>query len=134
MIFFPLSQHVVFRLPFWPFCLNSSIFCIYLTLLLPLFSFSFPFLPYSSPFLPFSFTFSPFLFFAFSYFFPLMTSADIRPSPRGGGYFPIYRPLVRSAVEFGEVSSFRSRVPVLVCSYNQNSLTSIPDFLTVYFL
>ncbi len=46
MIFVPLLQHVVFRLPFWPFCPNSSPFCIYFTLLLPLSSFSFPFLPF----------------------------------------------------------------------------------------
>ncbi len=34
---FPLSWHVVFRLPSWPFRLNSSLFCNYFTLLLPLF-------------------------------------------------------------------------------------------------
>ncbi len=49
MIFSPLSQHV-FRFPSWPFCLNSSRFCNYFTLLLPLFSFSFPFLPFSFSF------------------------------------------------------------------------------------
>ncbi len=94
--FFPLSRHVVFPLPSWPFFLNSSLFCIYFTLLLPLFSFPFPFLLFSFPFLPFSFTFSPFFLFTFSYFFPQMTPADI-PPPRGR-YFPIYGPL-KGAVE-----------------------------------
>ncbi len=80
MIFFPLSPHVVFWLPSWPFCLNSSLFWNYFTLLLPLFSFSFPFLP-------FSLTFSP-----FSYFFPQIKSADI--PPRGGGIFQYIGPCV----------------------------------------
>jgi hypothetical protein len=75
--FFPLSQHIVLRLPSWPFCLNSSLFCNHFTLLFPLYSFPFPFLPFSFPFLPFSFTFSSFFLFAFSYFSPQMTSADI---------------------------------------------------------
>jgi hypothetical protein len=35
-IFSPL-RHVIFRLPSWPFYLNSSLFCIYFTLLLLLF-------------------------------------------------------------------------------------------------
>jgi hypothetical protein len=34
----------------------------------------------------------PLFLFAFSYFSPQMTLADISPPP-GGGYFPIYRPL-----------------------------------------
>ncbi len=104
MIFFPLLWHVVFWLPLWPFCPNSSLFCNYFTLLLPLFSFSFPiffsfpffpfyfpFLPFSFPFLPFSFTFSPFSLRLFIFFPP--NDISWYPPPRGGGYFPIYRPL-----------------------------------------
>ncbi len=85
--FFPLSRHVVFRLPSWPFCLNSSLFCNYFTLLLPLFSFSFPFLPFLSLFYLLLLHFPSFFSSPFSYFFPQMTSADIS---RGGEYFPIY--------------------------------------------
>ncbi len=61
----------------WPFYLNSSLFCIYFTLLLPLFSFSFPFLfhsPFSfhSPFFSFPFLFIPLSTFFF-YIFPLFS-------------------------------------------------------------
>ncbi len=50
MIFFHSLAICHFRLPSWPFCLNSSLFCIYFTLLLPLFSFFFTFSPFfSSP-------------------------------------------------------------------------------------
>jgi energy-coupling factor transporter transmembrane protein EcfT len=52
IIFFPLSRHVIFRLPLWPFCLNSSLFCICYTLSLPL-----------SHFLPPFFLFCPFFLF-----------------------------------------------------------------------
>jgi hypothetical protein len=31
---FPVSQNIVFRLPSWPLCHNSSLFCIYFTILL----------------------------------------------------------------------------------------------------
>ncbi len=86
--FFPLSRHVVFRLLSWPFFLNSSLFCICFTLLLPLFSFSFPFLPFSFPFLPFSFTFSPFFSLPFHIFSPKWHGL-IFPPPRGGGVFSI---------------------------------------------
>jgi hypothetical protein len=82
MIFFSLSLHIVFRLPSWPFCLSSSLFSHYLTLLLPLFSFSFP----SSIFCTLSSFFS-----CHFILFPQMTSADI-PSP--WDFFPpIYTPL-----------------------------------------
>jgi hypothetical protein len=70
MIFFPFLLHIVFPLPSWPFCLNSSLFCNYFFLLLPLFSFSFPFLPFSFFFLPFSFTCSPFFSSPFHIFSP----------------------------------------------------------------
>ncbi len=100
------SSHAVARLshphdagphPPPPTFLNSSLFCIYFTLLLPLFSFSFPLLPFSFPFLPFSFPFLPFSF-TFSPFFPspfhIFSPNDIGwYSPPQGGYFPIYRPL-----------------------------------------
>ncbi len=94
MIFFPLSQYVIFQPPSWPFCLNSSLYCNYFTLLLPLFSFSFLFLPFSFSFLPFSITFSPFFSSPFSYFFPQMTSADIfpPPPPQGGSIFQYIGP------------------------------------------
>ncbi len=61
-MFFPLTQYVTFQLLLCPFCFNSSIICIYFTLLLRIFSFSFPFLPSSFTFSPSSlpfFTFSP---------------------------------------------------------------------------
>jgi hypothetical protein len=86
MIFFPLSRHVVFRLPSWPFCLNSSLFCIFLN-------------PFTSLFLTF-FSLSSFFFyifplflFAFSYFSPQMTSAD-------SIYIPIYRVLFHCSSKF----------------------------------
>ncbi len=93
MIFFPLLRHIVFWLPLRPFRLNSSLFCNYFTLLLPLFPFSFPFLSFSFP-VPlssFSFYIFPLFLFAFSYFFPQVTSTDI-PPPGGGGYFRILGP------------------------------------------
>ncbi len=65
---FLLSRHVIFHLPSWPFFLDSSLFCIYFTLLLPLFSFSSPFsvlFSLSSFFLHFP-TFSFHLFHIFS--------------------------------------------------------------------
>ncbi len=86
LYFIPLSQHIVFRLPSWPFCFNSSLFCIYFTLLLPLFSFSFHFPPFSVPFLPFSFIFSPFFSSPFHIFSPKWHLL-ICPPPPGGGVF-----------------------------------------------
>jgi hypothetical protein len=92
--FFPLSRHVVFRHPFLPFCLFA--------LILPYFAFIWPFyFPFSHflfpfsfffPLSSFSFTLSPFLFFAFSFFFPQMTSADIPPLGGDISWFPPYRP------------------------------------------
>ncbi len=65
-------------------------------LILPYFAFILPFyFPFShflSPFFLFLLYFPPFSLRLFI-FFPQMTSADI-PPPRGGGYFPIYRPLL----------------------------------------
>ncbi len=84
--FFPLSRHVVFRLPSWSFCLTFSLFCIYFTLLLPLFSFYFPFLSFSFLFLPFSFTFSPFFSSPFHIFSPKW-HGPIFPLPGGGVLF-----------------------------------------------
>jgi hypothetical protein len=78
-------KHIVFLLLSFPFCLNSSLFCIYSTLLLPSFSFSFPL---SSFFLFYLHLF----LFSFSYFF-LRWHWLIFLGGRGGGYFPIYRPL-----------------------------------------
>ncbi len=74
ILFFPLSKHIIFRLPSWPFCLNSSLCCIYFILLLPLSHFLSPFFLFSL--FPFSFTFSPF-FSPPYYIFSQMTSADI---------------------------------------------------------
>jgi hypothetical protein len=85
MKFFPLLRHIVFWLPSWPFCLDSSLFCNYFTLLLPSFSFSFPFLPFSLHFPPFSLHL--FIFFISNYigwYFFLS---------QGGKYCPIYSPL-----------------------------------------
>ncbi len=85
---FPLSRHVGFRLLSWPFCLNSTLICIYFPLLLPLFSFSLFlfFFTLSSIFFPLSsisFTFSPF----FSATFHIYSRNDIGWYffPRGGG-------------------------------------------------
>jgi hypothetical protein len=73
-------------------------------LILPYFAFILPFYFPVSHFLPLSsFFFSlssfflfPLFLFNFSYFFPQMTLADIFPSPGGGGYFPMYSPLLLS--------------------------------------
>ncbi len=76
--FFPLLGHIVFWLPSWPFCLNSSLFCNYFTLLLPLFSFL-------SPFFLFLLHFPPFSLHLFNFFFPRWHRLIFFPSPRGGG-------------------------------------------------
>ncbi len=86
-IFFPLIWKlyfcpscgigIVLRLFSCPFCLNSSLICIYFNLLLSIFSFSFPFLSFS---------------FHFLYFSPQMTSADVFPP--GGKYFPNTYPCI----------------------------------------
>ncbi len=60
------------------FCLNSSLFWIYFTLLLPIFSFSFLFLLF------FLWNFPPFSLLL-SKFFLQMTLADISPPSGGGG-------------------------------------------------
>ncbi len=65
-----------FLLPSWPFCLNSPLFYIYFTLLLPLFSFSFPFLPFS---FKFSLISSPFHIFSHKWHRLIISS------PWGGG-------------------------------------------------
>jgi hypothetical protein len=82
-----------FLLLLCPVCLNSFLFCIYLTpVLLPISLFKpFPFLPFSFPFLPFSLTLSLFFISPFHIFCLQVTLAE--DSPGGGGYFPIYRPL-----------------------------------------
>ncbi len=90
--FFPLSRHIIFGLPLWLFCLNSSLFCIYFTLLLPLSSFSFPFLPFSFPFLPFSCTFSPFFSSPF-HIFPPNDIGWYSPPP-GGRIFQYIDPCI----------------------------------------
>ncbi len=64
-----------------PFCVFSSLFCIYFTLLFPIFSCSLPFLPFSPSFL-FLLNFPPFLL-RFS-FFPKWHRL-ISSSPGGGG-------------------------------------------------
>jgi hypothetical protein len=68
-----------------PFCLNSSVFCIYFTLLLFIFSFSFSrssfFLPLSS----FVSYFSPLFRFPLSYFSPQMTSGIYLCISKGDG-------------------------------------------------
>jgi hypothetical protein len=65
----PLLRHVVFQFLFCPFCLNFSLFCIYFTHLLPIFSLllspyflSFPFLPFSHFPLPIFIFFPPKLY------------------------------------------------------------------------
>ncbi len=84
-IFFPLLATCRFPTDGCLFFHNSSLFCIYFTFLLPIFSFSFKFDPFSLT--------SPFFLFPFSYFSPNGIGLY---SPLGGGragYFPIYRPL-----------------------------------------
>ncbi len=80
MIFFPLSRHIVFRLPSWPFCLNSSLFCNYFT-------------PLTSPFLLF-FPLSSFLFSLSSIFFYIFPPFSLHlfifcPPNDIGWYFPL---------------------------------------------
>jgi hypothetical protein len=91
--FFPLSRFVVYRLPLWLFCLNSSLFCIYFTLLLPLFSFSFPFFLFIFPFFLFLLHFPHFSLHLFIFFPPNDIGWYFPPQGGGGGYLPIYRPL-----------------------------------------
>ncbi len=89
--FFPAFATCRFWLLFCSFWPSSFLFCVYFTLLRPIFSFSFLFLPCSFLFLPFFISISPLFLFPFSYFSPQMTLTDI---PRGGeGVFLIYRPL-----------------------------------------
>jgi hypothetical protein len=103
---FPLLRYIIFVLLLSPFCLNSSLFCIYFTLLLPnsffffLSSFFFSISPFSLPLL---------------IFFPHRTSADIFSFPRGGGggYFPIFRPWGTLLQIFQEVKKY---VPSSNCS------------------
>jgi hypothetical protein len=80
-IFSPLVTHL-FQLLSSPFCLNSCLFCIYFTLLLPIFSFSFRF---SSVFFPRS-SFFFYIFFPFHIFFSQMTSADFS-LPQGAIFY-----------------------------------------------
>ncbi len=112
--FFPLLWHVIFRLPSWPFYLNSSLFCNYFTLLLPLFSFSFPFLPFTFPFL------SPFFLFLLHFpyfslrlfiFFPPNDIAWYLPPQGGGegGIFPVF------TVQINEVFLSLNVVSVPTC-------------------
>ncbi len=87
LIFFPLSRHIIFLLPKWPFCLNSSLF---FALILSFYFFlriSFSFLPF--PFLPFLLHFPPFSLPLFI-FFPQMTLAHIFPP--GGDIFQYIDP------------------------------------------
>ncbi len=79
IIFFLLSLHVIFRLPSWPFCLNSTLFCNYFTLLLPLSHFLSPFFLFLLHFPPFSLR----LFI----FFPPNDIGWYFPPPRGGRVF-----------------------------------------------
>ncbi len=67
---FPLSRHIVFQLPWWPFCLNSSLFCLYFTLYFPFSHFLSPFLLFLSPFLLFLLYFPPFSLRLFIFFPP----------------------------------------------------------------
>jgi hypothetical protein len=122
MIFFHLSRQVIFRLPSWPFCLNSSLFCIYFTLFLtpflPLFSFSFPFLP-------FSVTFSPFFSSPFHIFSPKWHQL-IFPPPPVGGYFPIYRPL--SLNKYVTVNVWKpNRIVAVGCTSNSLIILTVHD-------
>ncbi len=83
---YPLLGHIIFWLLSWLFCLNSSLFCIYFTLLLP------PPSHFLSPFLFFLLHFSPFSLCLFIFFPPYDIGWYFSPLG-GGGYFPIYRPL-----------------------------------------
>ncbi len=83
--FFPLSRHVVFRLPSWPFCLNSSLFCIHFTLFLPFSHFLSPFFIFLSPFFLFLLHFPPFSLPLFIFFPPNDIGWYLFPPPPGGG-------------------------------------------------
>ncbi len=67
LFFFPLSQHVVFRLLLCPFCLNSSLFCIYFTSYFPFALFLYPFHFFLSSVLLFLINFSLFHIFPPNY-------------------------------------------------------------------
>ncbi len=84
-IFPPLATRC-FRLPSWPFCLNSSLFCINFTLLLLLSHFLSPVFLFHLYFLPFSLPL--FIFFPpndISWYFPF-------PPRRGEGIFQYIDP------------------------------------------
>ncbi len=83
MIFFPLSDTTFFKLPLWPFCLNSPYFAFILPFSFT-FLFSYPFLLFF-PLSSFFFCIFPLFLFPFSYFSPQVTSADI--PPEGKRYF-----------------------------------------------
>ncbi len=91
-LYFPPFCYMVFWLTLCPFYLNSSPFCICLTLLLPIFSFLSFF-----PFLPFSLTYSSF-FFPFLYF----SSNGIcwYPPPQEGGIFQYIDPCHENSLNF----------------------------------
>jgi hypothetical protein len=104
MIFiFPPLLKMIFCSPLATrfFYSHRGLFALILPYFASILPFYFPFshiFPHSSFFFPsssFFFYIFPLFLFAFSYFFPQMTSADISPpSPQGGEYFPIYRPLL----------------------------------------
>ncbi len=81
------------------FALILPYFAIILSFYLPFSNFHSPFFLFLFPFFLFLLHFPFFPPFAFSYFFPQVTSADISP-PQGGRYFLIYRPLDGSIKDY----------------------------------
>jgi hypothetical protein len=110
MIFSPFRDKSFILLPSWHFCIISSLFCIYFTLLLPLFSFSFTFLPILSPFFLCLLHFHPFSHSPF-HIFPPNDLGCYSPLPLRGerGYFPVYRPLVQPEHCGGMVLTFHRK-------------------------
>jgi hypothetical protein len=105
---FPLSQHVRFQLLSCPFFLNSFLFFIYFTLLLPIFSCSFPVFLLHSP--PVSL---PHLIF-----FLIMTFAET-PPPLGGAIFSIIDPCLRGILLISNNLSIL--FPLLLTTEAQNN-------------
>ncbi len=120
-IFSPLTTHR-FLTPWWPLCLNSSLFCIILPFYLP-------FSHFLSPFFRFLKYIFPLFLFAFSYFFPQMTLADI-PPPQGG-YFSIYRPLQTSIKNY--VKYVDNKNPLTFYSDTHQSTFRSPFLYTINF-
>jgi hypothetical protein len=120
---FPSLTHFVFRLPSWPFCLNSSLFCINFTLLFPLFSFLFPFFLFRSPFFLFLLHLPPFFSWPFHIFSPKWHRL-IFPL-RGGGIFQYIDPCTYDLQLLYFKYLFKRNRNDLICIYQKGTFTKI---------